>query len=104
MKRYIEINRKYLLIPVCAEKEVKIVSVLCRNEKILSLQFPCMTGSRVLQLPLFCAGKCGKISGKNLFDRRGNTQKFLDARVPVRQHSGKYAAPSSSILRRIQGG
>lgn len=47
MKRYIEINRKYLLIPVCAEKEVKTVSVLCRNEKIFEFAVPCMTRSRV---------------------------------------------------------
>lgn len=47
MKRYIEINRKYLLIPVCAEKEVKTVSVLCGMKRFLSLQFPCMTRSRV---------------------------------------------------------
>ena len=40
MKRYIEINRKYLLIPVCAEKEVKTVSVLCRNEKIFEFAVP----------------------------------------------------------------
>ena len=40
MKRYIEINRKYLLIPVCAEKEVKTVSVLCMNEKIFEFAVP----------------------------------------------------------------
>ena len=34
MKKYITIDKKYLLIPVCAEKELKTISISFQGEKI----------------------------------------------------------------------
>lgn len=40
MKKQIPIEKKYLLIPVCAEKEIKPVSFFCQNEKIYEFAIP----------------------------------------------------------------
>lgn len=40
MKKYITIDKKYLLIPVCAEKELKTISISCQGEKIYEFNVP----------------------------------------------------------------
>ena len=40
MKKYITIDKKYLLIPVCAEKERKTISISCQGEKIYEFNVP----------------------------------------------------------------
>ena len=40
MKKYIRINKKYLLIPICAEKETKTVSFSVQEGKVFEFQIP----------------------------------------------------------------
>ena len=40
MKKYIRIDRKYLLIPVCAEKKTRTVSFSVQEGKAFEFQIP----------------------------------------------------------------
>lgn len=80
MKRYIEINRKYLLIPVCAEKEVKTVSVLCRNEKIFEFAVPMHDReSGFYSFHYFAPVNVEKYQGKTFLIEGEIPRSFLDA-------------------------
>ena len=40
MKRYITIDKRYLLIPICAQQELKTVTLSCQGEKIYEFNIP----------------------------------------------------------------
>lgn len=97
MKKYITIDKKYLLIPVCAEKELKTISISCQGEKIYEFNVP------VKEKPdghygfhYYAPVNMEEYKGKTLLIEGSIPKAFMDAISPFRYRTGKSPVPSPS--------
>lgn len=79
MKRTIEIKKKVLLIPVCAEKEVKTVSFFCKDEKIYEFSIPVGEADEFYAFHYLAPLNVEKFEGERITIEGDVPEAFLDA-------------------------
>ncbi|HJA93358.1 MAG TPA: glycoside hydrolase family 32 protein [Candidatus Eisenbergiella merdipullorum] len=79
MKKYILLNKKYLLIPICAEKETETVSFSLQEGKVFEFKIPVSRENGFYSFHYFAPLNVEKYRGKKMLVEGDVPESFLDA-------------------------